>query len=86
MGSRAQRIRAKGKTAFVILRERVFTVQCVLTEQDGVVSRPMLKYVAGLSRESIVDVEGVVSVPGITINNGVRIFSKVQHLLIETLR
>ncbi|KAK7845506.1 aspartate--tRNA ligase 2, cytoplasmic [Quercus suber] len=66
---RAQRIRAKGKTAFVVLRERGFTVQCVLTEQDGVVSRPMLKYAAGLSRESIVDVEGVVSVPGITINS-----------------
>ncbi|XP_075641734.1 aspartate--tRNA ligase 1, cytoplasmic [Castanea sativa] len=66
---RAQRIRAKGKTAFVILRERGFTVQCVLTEQDGVVSRPMLKYAAGLSRESIVDVEGLVSVPGITINS-----------------
>ena len=66
---RAQRIRAKGKTAFVVLRERGFTVQCVLTEQDGFVSRPMLKYAAGLSRESIVDVEGVVSVPGITINS-----------------
>uniref|UniRef100_A0A7N2N4Y4 aspartate--tRNA ligase n=1 Tax=Quercus lobata TaxID=97700 RepID=A0A7N2N4Y4_QUELO len=66
---RAQRIRAKGKTAFVILRERGFTVQCVLTEQDGVVSRPMLKYAAGLSRKSVVDVEGVVSVPGITINS-----------------
>lgn len=66
---RAQRIRAKGKTAFVVLRERGFTVQCVLTEQDGVISRPMLKYAAGLSRESIVDVEGVVSVPGITINS-----------------
>ncbi|KAK9983824.1 hypothetical protein SO802_033349 [Lithocarpus litseifolius] len=66
---RAQRIRAKGKTAFVVLRERGFTVQCVLTEQDGVVSRPMLKYAAGLSRESIVDVEGLVSVPGITINS-----------------
>ncbi|XP_050267107.1 aspartate--tRNA ligase 2, cytoplasmic [Quercus robur] len=66
---RAQRIRAKGKTAFVVLRKRGFTVQCVLTEQDGVISRPMLKYAAGLTRESIVDVEGVVSVPGITINS-----------------
>ncbi|XP_030947317.1 aspartate--tRNA ligase 2, cytoplasmic isoform X1 [Quercus lobata] len=66
---RAQRIRAKGKTAFVVLRKKGFTVQCVLTEQDGVISRPMLKYAAGLTRESIVDVEGVVSVPGITINS-----------------
>ena len=66
---RAQRIRAKGKTAFMILRERVFTVQCILTEQDGVVSRPMLKYAVGLNHKLIVDVKCVVSVPAITINN-----------------
>lgn len=61
---RAQTIRAVGKKmAFLVVRERVFTIQAVVSEQAGVVSRQMVKYVAALSRESIIDVEGVVCVP-----------------------
>lgn len=65
---RAQVIRAVGKNmAFLVIREKGFTVQCVVTAQPDVVSRQMVKYAAGLSRESIVDIEGVVSVPDVQI-------------------
>lgn len=61
---RAQTIRAVGKKmAFVVVREKGFTVQCVVTEQPEFVSRQMVKFVASLSRESIIDVEGIISVP-----------------------
>ncbi|XP_062108994.1 aspartate--tRNA ligase 2, cytoplasmic [Humulus lupulus] len=61
---RAQTIRSVSKNmAFVVVRERGFTVQCVITAIPDVVSRQMVKFVSGLSRESIVDVEGIVSVP-----------------------
>ncbi|CAB4277080.1 unnamed protein product [Prunus armeniaca] len=53
--------------AFVVVRERWFTVQCVVTVQPDTVSRQMVKYVAGLSRESVIDVEGFVSVPSVEI-------------------
>ncbi|KAI3453947.1 hypothetical protein Pfo_010610 [Paulownia fortunei] len=65
---RAQAIRAVGKKmAFVVVRERGFTVQCVLTVAQDVVSPQMVKFATSLSRESIVDIEGVVSVPGQSI-------------------
>ncbi|XP_041019504.1 aspartate--tRNA ligase 2, cytoplasmic [Juglans microcarpa x Juglans regia] len=65
---RAQAIRAVGKNmAFLVVREKGFTVQCVVTAQPDSVSRQMVKYAAGLSRESIVDIEGVVSVPTVPI-------------------
>ncbi|KAK4277106.1 hypothetical protein QN277_015156 [Acacia crassicarpa] len=61
----AQTIRAVGKKmAFVVIRENGFTVQCVVQVQPDQVSPQMVKYVTALSRESIVDLEGVVSVPG----------------------
>ncbi|KAL8469635.1 hypothetical protein ACS0TY_032477 [Phlomoides rotata] len=64
----AQAIRAVGKKmAFVVVRERGFTVQCVLTVAQDVVSPQMVKFANSLSRESIVDIEGVVSVPSQSI-------------------
>ncbi|KAK4798558.1 hypothetical protein SAY86_030884 [Trapa natans] len=61
---RAQTIRAVGKKmAFIVVRERGFTVQAVASELADMVSRQMVKYVATLNRESIIDVEGIVSVP-----------------------
>ncbi|XP_022981999.1 aspartate--tRNA ligase 2, cytoplasmic-like [Cucurbita maxima] len=65
---RVQTIRAVAKKmAFLVVREKGFTVQCVVSEQPELLSRQMVKYVVGLSRESIVDVEGVVSVPNVAI-------------------
>ncbi|KAL0327654.1 UNVERIFIED_CONTAM: Aspartate--tRNA ligase 2, cytoplasmic [Sesamum angustifolium] len=61
---RAQAIRAVGKKmTFLVVRERGFTVQCVLTVAQDVVSPQMVKFATSLSRESIVDIEGVISVP-----------------------
>lgn len=65
---RAQTIRAVGKNiAFLVLREKGFTVQCVLTVAPELVSRQMVKFATSLSRESHVDIEGIVSVPGMPI-------------------
>ncbi|KAK9130968.1 hypothetical protein Sjap_011455 [Stephania japonica] len=62
---RVQTSRAVGKNiAFLVLRKRGFTVQCVLTVAPELVSQDMVKFAAGLTRESHVDIEGVVSVPG----------------------
>ena len=61
---RAQAIRPVGKKmAFLVIRENGFTVQCLVQAQPDTVSAQMVKFAAALSRESIVDVEGVVSVP-----------------------
>ncbi|KAG0479565.1 hypothetical protein HPP92_010423 [Vanilla planifolia] len=60
----AQTIRAVGKKmAFLVVRQFTATVQCVLTVSEELVSPQMVKYATSLSRESIVDVEGVVSIP-----------------------
>lgn len=60
----AQAIRAVGKKmAFLVVREECFTVQCVLTVAPDLVSPQMVKFATGLSRESIVDIEGIISVP-----------------------
>ncbi|KAL6007223.1 Aspartate--tRNA ligase 2, cytoplasmic [Asimina triloba] len=62
---RAHTIRAVGKKmAFLVLRGRGFTVQCVLTVAENLVSSQMVKFAAGISKESIVDIEGIVTVPG----------------------
>ncbi|XP_021277567.1 aspartate--tRNA ligase 2, cytoplasmic [Herrania umbratica] len=62
---RAHTIRPVGKNmAFLVVRKKGFTVQCLAATQSMGVSRQMVKFVAGLNRESIVDVIGVVSVPG----------------------
>ncbi|KAH7573931.1 hypothetical protein ACOSP7_007876 [Xanthoceras sorbifolium] len=52
------------KLTFVVLRQRGFTVQCVLSQKPDSVSKQMVKFVSSLNRESFVDVIGVVSVPG----------------------
>ncbi|KAL6521033.1 hypothetical protein OROGR_017602 [Orobanche gracilis] len=60
----AQAIRAVGKKmAFLVVREESFTVQCVLTVAQDLVSPQMVRFAKSLSRESIVDIEGIVSVP-----------------------
>ncbi|PNY02494.1 aspartate-tRNA ligase cytoplasmic-like, partial [Trifolium pratense] len=55
-----QTIRCKKMITFLVIRETSFTVQCVVDSQ----SQPALvKFAAALSKESIVDVQGVVSIP-----------------------
>ncbi|KAJ0735348.1 putative aspartate--tRNA ligase [Helianthus annuus] len=61
---RAQAIRAVGKKmAFLTVRERGYTVQCVLTVAPEVVSAQMVKFATGISKESFIDIEGVITVP-----------------------
>ena len=56
--SAAQAVRAVGRrVAFLVLRQGAATVQCV------VAGGGMARFAAGLSRESVVDVAGVVSLP-----------------------
>ncbi|KAM3281051.1 hypothetical protein P3S67_028071 [Capsicum chacoense] len=51
------------KMAFVAVRERGFTAQCVLNVKPELVSLQMVKFATSLSKESIVDVEGSVLIP-----------------------
>ncbi|XBH69177.1 hypothetical protein VPH35_097141 [Triticum aestivum] len=52
------------KMAFVVLRQSMSTVQCVLVASaDSGVSTQMVRFATSLSKESIVDVEGVVTLP-----------------------
>ncbi|KAG2492339.1 hypothetical protein HYH03_009289 [Edaphochlamys debaryana] len=55
--------RGKGKSAFLVIRQRTATVQAILFADDTTVSKGMVKYATQISKESIVDVEGVVKVP-----------------------
>ncbi|XP_004498802.1 aspartate--tRNA ligase 2, cytoplasmic-like [Cicer arietinum] len=65
---RAQTIRPVGKKmAFLVVRENGFTVQCLVQAQPDSVSSQMVKFAAALSRESVVDVEGIVSIPAAPI-------------------
>eukprot|EP00270_Netrium_digitus_P000814 TRINITY_DN10917_c0_g1_i1.p1 TRINITY_DN10917_c0_g1~~TRINITY_DN10917_c0_g1_i1.p1 ORF type:complete len:564 (+),score=157.70 TRINITY_DN10917_c0_g1_i1:76-1692(+) len=65
---RVHNVRAKGKMGFLIIREGGATIQCVLSVGERV-SKGMVKYVGGLSKESVVDVEGEVVVPELPIES-----------------
>jgi aspartyl-tRNA synthetase len=58
-----QTSRSVGKGVFVVLRSTMFTVQGVCFQNNTDVSPEMIKYIAGLPVESVVDVEGIVTVP-----------------------
>lgn len=60
---RVATVRGKGKSCFIVLRQRTATVQVVLFTNDTTISKGMVKYASNLSRESIIDVEGTISVP-----------------------
>ncbi|KXZ44846.1 hypothetical protein GPECTOR_61g799 [Gonium pectorale] len=61
--ARIHNTRGKGKSAFLVLRQRTATVQAILFADDVTVSKGMVKYATQISKESIVDVEGIVKVP-----------------------
>jgi len=60
--ARVQATRGKGKLIFLVLRQRLFTVQAVISVGPQV-SRKMVDFVAGIPTESIVDVEATVTIP-----------------------
>ncbi|XP_059472136.1 aspartate--tRNA ligase, cytoplasmic isoform X2 [Neocloeon triangulifer] len=51
--------RAKGKQCFAVLRQQESTVQ-VLAQVDENTSKQMVKFLSNISKESIVDIEGIV--------------------------
>lgn len=53
--------RAIGKQCFFVLRQREFTLQCLLSVNETV-SKQMVKFTASISKESIIDVEGLIKV------------------------
>jgi aspartyl-tRNA synthetase len=57
--ARVHTSRAKGNLCFLVLRHRYHTVQAVLAK-DEYVNKFMLKFAAGIPRESIIEVNGVV--------------------------
>ena len=55
--------RAKGKQCFFVLRQRQLTIQAILAVSETI-SKQMVKFVAAISKESVIDVRAVVkSVP-----------------------
>lgn len=57
--------RAKGKQCFVVIREKIFTIQGILSVSERI-SKQMIKYVSQVPKESVVDIQAIVkSVPNI---------------------
>ncbi|KAJ3691240.1 hypothetical protein LUZ61_020404 [Rhynchospora tenuis] len=60
----AQAIRPTSKKiVFLVVRQSMSTVQCILVVTKDVISPQMVCFATSLTKESIVDVEGVISVP-----------------------
>ena len=58
--ARLNNVRSKGKSAFLVLRQATSTAQACLFVDDETVSKQMVKYAGMITKESIVDVGGVV--------------------------
>ncbi|KAG1671000.1 hypothetical protein FOA52_014242 [Chlamydomonas sp. UWO 241] len=65
--ARVHTVRGKGKSAFLVLRQRTATVQAVLLTNDTTVSKGMVKYASQITRESIVDIGGTLNVPEVAV-------------------
>jgi len=80
----AQTIRPVGKKmAFLVIRDDYFTVQCLVQAQPDTVSPQMVKFAASLNRESIVDVEGVVTIPTAPIKGATQQVRSSSFLVIS---
>ena len=60
--ARVHNIRSKGNNCFIVLREQFSTVQAVAFKNETT-TKEMIKYMAGVPSESIVDIVGVVEKP-----------------------
>lgn len=83
--ARVHTSRGKGNVVFLVLRQRIDTIQAVLTAKPEKISKPMVKWTSSLSDESIVLVEGVVTavptpIQSTTIHNAEIQISKI-HLI-----
>lgn len=59
--ARVHALRGTGNLCFLVLRQRLFTIQAVVAKGKDI-TKSMVNFIAGIARESIVDVEGVISV------------------------
>jgi aspartyl-tRNA synthetase len=74
-----QKSRTVGKGAFVVLRSSLYSVQGVAFEmKDGPVSATMVKYIAGLPAESVVDMEGTLTVPDAPVDSVTQKMVEIQ--------
>lgn len=69
--------RGVGKGAFVLLRSTFFTVQGVAFQSETI-SDVMVKYIAGLQLESVVDMEGIVTVPANPVESATQKMVEIQ--------
>ena len=60
---RVHAVRGKGKSAFLVLRQQTATIQVVFFVDDVNVSKGMVKWVSNLTKESVVDISGLVTKP-----------------------
>ena len=65
---RVHNSRVTGKGAFIVLRESFTSIQCVMFVGESI-SKTMVKFAKGISRESIVDVVGQVVVPEVPVES-----------------
>jgi len=53
--------RATGNLVFLIIRQRLFTVQAILAkEKEAKISKQMINFVKDIPKESIIDIEGII--------------------------
>jgi len=69
--------RGVGKGAFVLLRSTFYTVQGVAFQSETI-SDAMIKYMAGLQLESVVDIEGTVIVPENPVESATQKMVEIQ--------
>ncbi|SCM03950.1 aspartate--tRNA ligase, putative [Plasmodium chabaudi adami] len=62
-------IRSKGSLAFIILRNKIYSLQCILDIKNINNDKNMIKWVSNLSLESIVDIYGKLVKPEISIDS-----------------
>ncbi|EFN75459.1 Aspartyl-tRNA synthetase, cytoplasmic [Harpegnathos saltator] len=60
--------RAKGKRCFIVLRQQSYTVQGLASE-GSTISKQMIKFISNITKESIIDVEGMVKSSPIKIES-----------------
>lgn len=82
--ARIHNVRAKGKCAFVVLRQSVNTLQAIAFQGKDI-PKEMIKYIEGIPRESIVDVTGTLTKPPAPIEgaslSGLELQVKTLHTM-----
>lgn len=62
-------IRSKGSLAFIILRQKLYSMQCILDIKNNDNDKNMMKWVSNLPLESIVDIYGKLTKPEVPIDS-----------------